>query len=157
MVSDPATPTSTLAFDSMPPLFTTMSAMSDFRSSDPYLRQRYGISDRRTPQWVIYAIFFAIVGGGWLLWSGSHYSRPDIRASVISFEAKSDSQFQIRYSLNLKDPTRAHYCRLVAHDYEANVVGEITDQIPAGTPSGDRTTLIPTRIKAVSAAIDICK
>jgi hypothetical protein len=131
--------------------------MSDFRSSDPYLRQRYGISDRRVPSWLIYALFFLIVGGGWLLWSASHYSNPDIRASVISFEAKDDKNIAIRYSISFKDPTQSHWCRLVAHDYEANVVGEVTDQIPAGTPSGERTTLIPTRIKAASAAIDICK
>ena len=144
----------------MPSLFTNLIrilAMSDCRSSDPYLRQRYGISDRRIPSWLIYAIFFLLLGGGWLFWSASHYSHPDIRASVISFEAQGETTFQIRYSIAFKDPTKSHWCRLVAHDYQANVVGEITDQIPAGTASGERTTLIPTRLAAVSAAIDICK
>ena len=115
------------------------------RSNDPRLRERYGIKVKRFPTWISYAIVIAFVGGGWLIWSASHFSQPAIRSNLISFSAIDSHGIEIRYSVEFKDLGKAHRCRLVARDYGANVVGELMEEFPAQTPSQTKITLIPTR------------
>jgi hypothetical protein len=136
------------------------SGMSDpiqARSSDPRLRDRYGIKSKRFPSWLTYAILIGIFGGGWLLWSASHFSKPAIRSNLISFNALDSHGIEIRYQVQFRDLNKAHRCRLVARDYGANVVGELTEEFPAGTPSQTKITLIPTRALAVNAGINSCQ
>ena len=130
---------------------------ADFRAVNPYLRERYGISVTRTPSWLPYAILFAIFGGGWLIWSGGHYSTPEIRASVVSFTGIDDRHFSIKYSIALRHPAIARTCTLVAYDYAANVVGQVSDSLVVGLATQNRTVIIPTRIKAVSAELLGCR
>lgn len=64
---------------------------------------------------------------------------------------------QVRYSLTFRSSTKAHLCQLVARDYAANTVGEITDRFPAGTFTPvTLVSVIPTRVAAVNAAIIRC-
>ncbi len=64
---------------------------------------------------------------------------------------------QVRYSLAFKSSAKAHLCQLVARDYQANTVGEITDHFPAGTFTPvTLVSVIPTRVAAVNAAIIRC-
>ena len=121
--------------------------MSQENFTDPFLRDRYGIKDRNRPAWVYPAITVAVVGGSWLFWSANHYS-------FVASDAKS---IQVTYSLVFKSKNLAHQCRLIARDYSANVVGELTDSIPAGVRSITRTVAIPTRLKAVNAGIESCR
>jgi hypothetical protein len=102
------------------------------------------------------AITIARIGGGWLVWSAHHYATPDVRSTLVSFQAVDENHISVRYSLIFKDSTRAHECVLVAHDYQTNVVGQVSDQIAAGSISPTRTLIIPTRLKAVSVSIDHC-
>lgn len=127
------------------------------RSSDPRLRQRYGIKEKRFPSWINYAIVFALVGGGWLFWSASHFSKPAIRSNLISFNALDSHGIEIRYQVSFRDLSKAHSCRLVARDYGANVVGELTEEFAANSPSQTKITLIPTRALAVNAGIISCQ
>ena len=130
--------------------------MSD--SSDPIqARSSDGIKSKRFPSWITYAIVIGIFGGGWLLWSASHFSEPEIRSNLISFNALDSHGIEIRYQVQFRDLGKAHRCRLVARDYGANVVGELTEEFPAGTPSQTKITLIPTRALAVNAGINSCQ
>jgi len=128
------------------------------REDDPYLRQRYGIPEpSRFKKWFTPALILLIVGGGWLAWSANHYSRPEIRSTLISFTALDKSHMQVRYSLTFRSSAKAHLCQLVARDYAANTVGEITDRFPAGTFTPvTLVSVIPTRVAAVNAAIIRC-
>ena len=130
------------------------------REDDPYLRARYGIpepSRSRYKKWFTPALIVLLVGGSWLAWSANHYSRPEVRSTLISFKAIDSSHMQVRYSISFRTASKAHLCQLVARDFSANTVGEITDRFPAGTfmPSTIVST-IPTRVAAVNAAIIRC-
>jgi hypothetical protein len=133
-----------------------MSGQPDFRSESEFLRERYGIRHSRFGRWIGPAITVALIGGGWLLWSAHHYATPDVRSTLVSFQAVDNTHISVRYSLNFKKPKASHECVLVAHDYQTNVVGQLTDQIPSGTSAVTRTVVIPTRLKAVSVSIEHC-
>jgi len=124
--------------------------------SDPYLRDRYGISKARVPKWLISAILISVIGGGWLLWTANHYTYPDIRSKLISFQEIDAKSIEIRYSVEIKNPDEQVICRLAARDYELNIVGQIDDKIPLGTTSETRIIRIPTRLAAVNAQIESC-
>ena len=122
------------------------------------LRERYGKTEQSFfTSWKAPALFFLIIGGSWLLWSANHAANPDIRSSLISFTEASDRSITIRYTVSIKSAQKAHECRLIARDSFTNVVGEITDQIPAGISHLTRSVAIPTRIKAVNAGISGCR
>jgi hypothetical protein len=124
--------------------------------NDPFLNERYGIKKNRFASWVLPALFFGLVGGSWLIWSANHYSKPETRSTLISFHAVNSTTMQIRYLLLLRSSNQSHSCRLVARDYSANVVGEVTDLIPSGVSAITRTINIPTRVLAVNAGILGC-
>ncbi len=128
------------------------------REDDPYLRKRYGIPEpTRYKKWFTPALIVLVIGGGWLAWSANHYSRPEVRTTLISFTALDSSHMQVRYSIAVRTSSKAHLCQLVARDYEANTVGEITDHFPAGTFTPvTLVSVIPTRVAAVNAAIIRC-
>ena len=90
------------------------------------------------------------------MWSALHYSLPEIRQTVISFNVVDDRHIALRYSVTFKSANKAHLCQLVAKDFDTNVVGEIQDNFPAGVRSKTLVTVIPTRVKAVNAAISRC-
>ena len=118
------------------------------------LSDRYG---RKPMRWKPLAIGLLIIGGGWLVWAGLHYSQPEVRGALISFSVSSDRAVSVRYTIDRRNPAEPSICTLIAHDLEKNVVGEIEAVIPAGTAHVDRTTLIPTRTQAVSAGISRCR
>ena len=123
-----------------------------------FLRERYGNSEGRKwlAGWKLPALVIALIGGSWLIWSGSHAANPEIRSSLISFTSLSSTSMEIRYSVQLKHPIGNHQCTLIARDSDKNTVGEIVDQIPLGQASSTRVVIIPTRLQAVNAAIGSC-
>ncbi len=129
-------------------------SQSDF--TDPFLKERYGIKNQKWPAWVTPAVITALLGGGWLGWSANHYSKPETRAELISFRVVNDQSISIRYSVTFRTNSIAHKCLLIARDFSANVVGEVTDTFPAGVTEQSREVLIPTRVAGVNAAIDRC-
>jgi len=130
------------------------------RHSTPYLRARYGIAERtfarRVKSWVIAAVALLLIGGAWLIWSADHFAKPEISSTLISFHADNERQISIRYYINVRTASKAHQCILIASDYQANTVGQVTDLIPAGANSYTRNITIPTRAPAVAASIDHC-
>ena len=136
------------------------------RERDPRLRERYGLGKARegatgfrkvtSARWFIPALLSAVIGGSWLAWSAMHYSLPEIRHSLISFSVVDSRNIDIRYSVTFKSSTKRHLCQLVAKDYLANTVGEVTEHFPAGTRARTLITRIPTRVAAVNADIARC-
>jgi len=126
------------------------------RESDAYLRQRYGKSRGGSRSWILPAAILVAVGGSWLLWSANHYSKPEIRTQLISFQVSKTDAITLRYSIQLRTAKRSHQCILTASDYQANVVGQVTDTVPAGANSYTRTVVIPTRSLAATASIEHC-
>ena len=130
------------------------------RAASPYLRARYGIPEPRNSRykkWFTPALIALVVGGSWLAWSANHYSRPEIRSTLISFHAVDAGHMSVRYSVDFRTKSKAHLCQLIARDFSANTVGEITDHFDAGafTPV-TLVSVIPTRVAAVNAAIIRC-
>ena len=126
------------------------------RNGDDHLRERYGKSQKSKRPWLIPALFVLIVGGGWLFWSANHYSRPEIRTDLISFSVVNSKSVALRYFIRVRNSGRSHQCIVIASDYQANIVGQITDTIPAGAHNYTRNVVIPTRSPAVSATIEHC-
>jgi hypothetical protein len=130
--------------------------MTEPFQSDPYLRNRYGIAERRSPKWLAAAIAFAVIGGAWLIWSANHFSNPEIRSTLISFREVDAKSIEIRYSVEIKNPKSEVICRLSARDYGLNIVGQIDDPIPKGVTNTTRIVQIPTRLAAVNAKVESC-
>ncbi len=128
----------------------------DESEGDDYLRQRYGKSRKTRSSWLIPAAIFLLVGGGWLIWSANHFSKPEVSTDLISFSVANPQEVSLRYFIKVRTSTRSHQCILTASDYQANIVGQITDMIPKGGHNYTRTILIPTRTAAVSATIEHC-
>ena len=130
------------------------------RESDPLLRERYGLGARReglrSQRWFYPALITALLGGTWLAWSATHYSLPEIRHTLISYEVIDAGHIQLRYSVTFKSSDKGHLCQLVAKDFDTNVVGEVVDHFPIGTRSQTLITIIPTRVAAVNADISRC-
>lgn len=124
-----------------------------------FLRERYG---NKGPQnwvrsWILPAVIFAVIGGAWMIWSGTHAANPEIRTTLLSFDSTSPTTIHIRYSIIVKHPVGNHQCTLVARDKDKNTVGEIIDHIPLGVGSATREVAIPTRLQAVNAAVLSCQ
>jgi hypothetical protein len=133
-----------------------MLASMNGTDGDDYLQERYGSSQKSRRSWILPAAILLIVGGGWLIWSANHYSRPEIRTDLISFSVADPKAVHLRYFISVRTANRSHQCILRASDYQANTVGQITDTIPAGGHNYTRNVVIPTRIPAVSATIEHC-
>jgi Domain of unknown function (DUF4307) len=128
----------------------------DEAASDDYLQQRYGNSQRAQRRWLLPAIISLLIGGGWLIWTANHFSKPEVSTDLISFSVANPQEVSLRYFIKVRTSTRSHECILTASDYQANIVGQITDTIPAGKHDYTRKVVIPTRTEAVSASIEHC-
>ena len=116
---------------------------------------RYGV--RPAKRWVLPATVIAAIGISWLVWVGLHHSNPDIRSSVISFNATTDREMSIRYEVVRKDKDQVLTCTLVARDYDKTVVGQIEDENGPGLAVVQKNTEIPTRSQGVNADVVACR
>ena len=129
---------------------------SEKSESNDYLRERYGISQKARKPWILPAVLFLLVGGAWLIWSADHFSKPEVTTDLIIFTTSNPKEVSVRYFVNVRTADRSHKCILIASDYQANTVGQITDVIPAGDHNYTRNVVIPIRTPAVSASIVHC-
>jgi hypothetical protein len=116
---------------------------------------RYGVKPAHI--WKRYAVAFAIIGGGWLLWAALHQANPVLRSELISFATDDPRKPVIRFLVERGDGADIVSCTLTARDYEKNVVGQIEEVIPAGERSVQVSVVIPTRAPAVNAGISSCR
>jgi hypothetical protein len=101
-------------------------------SSDPRLRERYGIkSAGKNRIWITLFSLFLVLS--WFIWSGTNFANPDIRSTLISFKVVSDQKISITYKILVRDTTIEHSCSLVAKDIDKNTVGEVVDLMPASS------------------------
>jgi len=128
-------------------------------SSDPRLRERYGIkSAGKNRIWIILFSLFLVLS--WFIWSGTNFANPDIKSTLISFKVVSDQKISITYKILVRDTAMEHSCSLVAKDIDKNTVGEVVDLMPASSLAigeNQRTVEISTRLPAVNAGIASCQ
>ena len=132
--------------------------MSEQSEMSDFLRERYGNRyGEPSSRWKPYAAFIAFAFLLWTLWSALHAANPNVRHQLISFQSTSDSSISITYSATFRQTSsEGHFCRLVARDFQKNVVGEITDKLSGSSGTQTKTTVIPTRVKAVNAGVLDC-
>ena len=126
---------------------------------DPRLRERYGITERsRSRFWL--SIIAMLLVAAWFIWSGLNAANPPVRSDLISFKVIDRKTTSITYTVFVRDLSIDHSCSVVARDLDKNLVGQVVDQMPAGSikpGKNQRTVLIFTRVLAVNAGIASCQ
>lgn len=127
--------------------------------ADPALRQRYGIKGvPKSRNWLL-GVLIGIVAA-WFAWSGYNAANPAVRSELVSFKIIDAQSISITYKITVRDISTDHNCAVVARDIDKNVVGEVTDSMPADAlmvGANLRTLTIPTRLPAVNAGISSCQ
>lgn len=115
------------------------------------LADRYGQSRNHT--WPI-AILLSILGIGWLLWAAIFHATPEIKTQVISYNATSAKEIELKFQVTRKNDSKVFTCTLTGADINHFVVGEIQRKIEPG----ERliTVSIPTRSTAAFAKVVRC-
>ena len=96
----------------------------------------------------------------WFIWSGLNAANPPVRSDLISFKVIDRKTTSITYTVFVRDLSIDHSCSVVARDLDKNLVGQVVDQMPAGSTKpgkNQRTVLIFTRVLAVNAGIASCQ
>ena len=127
--------------------------------ADPALRQRYGIKEvPKSRNWLLGALIGIVAA--WFAWSGYNAANPAVRSELVSFKIIDIQSISITYKISVRDNSIDHSCAVVARDIDKNVVGEVTDPMPAEelmVGANLRTLTIPTRLPAVNAGISSCQ
>lgn len=127
--------------------------------ADPALRQRYGIKEvPKSRNWLLGALIGIVAA--WFSWSGYNAANPAVRSELVSFKIIDAQSISITYKISVRDNSIDHSCAVVARDIDKNVVGEVTDPMPAEelmVGANLRTLTIPTRLPAVNAGISSCQ
>ena len=121
--------------------------------------QRYGIKSAYSKRYLLTG-FLVVVVASWFIWSGYNAANPAVRSDLISFINIDDQSISVNYSIQVRDPNIDHSCSLIARDLEKNIVGEVSDLMPAGSllaGKNQRTVVISTRLPAVNAGISSCE
>ena len=127
--------------------------------ADPALRQRYGIKEvPKSRNWLLGALIGIVAA--WFAWSGYNAANPAVRSELVSFKIIDTQSISITYKISVRDNSIDHSCAVVARDIDKNVVGEVTDPMPAEelmVGANLRTLTIPTRLPAVNEGISSCQ
>ena len=127
--------------------------------ADSALRQRYGIKEvPKSRNWLLGALIGIVAA--WFAWSGYNAANPAVRSELVSFKIIDTQSISITYKISVRDISIDHSCAVVARDIDKNVVGEVTDPMPAEelmVGANLRTLTIPTRLPAVNAGISSCQ
>ena len=126
------------------------------QSQEPFdYNDRYGVKKGRS--WIGVALVTAILGVGWITWAGLHHSNPPIRIQLITFVVDSDRAVSVRYSVDRDSAKAPTICTVIARDYDKNIVGQIDQEIAAGTGKVELVSVVPTRSEAVNADVSSCR
>lgn len=135
---------------------------SEESSYQSFLDDRYG--NHKKSSWKIPAVILLALAIPWFIWSGSHYSSPEITWELVSFSdnqsaaaAQATPAITVTYQIQRRTPEKNISCTLVARDIDKNVVGEVTDVIIGGSERSIlRKVVIKTRVRAVNGAVERC-
>lgn len=108
--------------------------------------------------WVAVAAFLVAIGTPWLLWSAWHGANPAIAAKLVSYEVRSDTEVDVRVTIERPDPSVPGVCGVKAQAVGTETVGELDLIVTAGTErleTLDRT--IRTFKRATSASVVSCR
>ena len=122
------------------------------------LRLRYPPSRLPRPVLVGAVVALAAVFLGWLLWTASVRSTPEVSGQVLTYEVLSDQQVAVRVTVQRRDPSRAAVCDVVAQAEDFAVVGRL-DRLevpPRAERVVDVTTTIKTLRRGTSASVRSC-
>jgi len=101
---------------------------------------------------ILFLLFTAIVS-----FAGFRFANPELRTDLIAFTIDSPNQTTIRFLVVRKDPQVELTCRIIARDFSTAIVGDLyVDVGPSDAKSIEVTEQIPTRSKAVNAALVRC-
>lgn len=112
----------------------------------------------KSRNWLL-GVLIGIVAA-WFAWSGYNAANPAVRSELVSFKIIDAQSISITYKITVRDISTDHNCAVVARDIDKNVVGEVTDSMPADAlmvGANLRTLTIPTRLPAVNAGISSCQ
>ena len=112
----------------------------------------------KSRNWLL-GVLIGIVAA-WFAWSGYNAANPPVRSELVSFKIIDAQSISITYKITVRDISIDHNCAVVARDIDKNVVGEVTDLMPADSlmvGANLRTVAIPTRLPAVNAGISSCQ
>lgn len=102
--------------------------------------------------WLLFAIFTGAVSV-----AGFRFANPAIRSDLVAFTIDSANQTTIRFLVVRRDPNLEITCRVIARDFSTAIVGDRYMEIaPSTQKSLEITEVIPTRSKAVNAAVVRC-
>jgi len=121
------------------------------------LDERYGRNPKGKRRTIIAVAMLGAVFITWLTWAALQHARPIADVTLVSFNIKSDREVSVRYEVGRRDANVALVCTLVARDFQTSIVGEIRDQISAGSSARvARDTSFPTRARAATVMIERC-
>jgi hypothetical protein len=101
---------------------------------------------------ILFLVFTAIVS-----LAGARFANPELRTDLIAFTIDSPNQTTIRFLIVRRNPQVELTCRIIARDFSTAIVGDrYIDVGPADAKSIEVTESIPTRSKAVNAALVRC-
>ena len=76
---------------------------------------------------------------------------------MITFTIDSDRAVSVRYSVDRESAKAETICTVIARDYDKNIVGQIDQEIAAGTGKVELVSVVPTRSEAVNADVSSCR
>lgn len=115
------------------------------------LADRYGQGKNRA---LPLAVIASILGVAWLLWAAVFHSSPEIKTNIISYNAISANEIELKFQVTRKDELKIYTCTLTGTDINHFVVGEIQRTI--APHERIITAKIPTRSTAAFAKVVGC-
>lgn len=135
-----------------------MGKVSSTHSADAErIARRY--PPRALPRWTWIAVAGVLIAIGtpWLLWSALHGANPAIAAKLVAYEVRSDTEVDIRITVERPDPSVPGVCALRAQAIGTETVGEIDVVMQPGTERlVDVAETIRTFRRATSASVVAC-
>ncbi|MDO5534791.1 MAG: DUF4307 domain-containing protein [Propionibacteriaceae bacterium] len=121
------------------------------------IARRYPAS--RTPRWVwvVLAVFLAVVGGTWMVWSGLYNANPPISAKIVSWQVTGDQTMDVRVTTQRPDPSVPAVCTVAAQAVSYETVGQYDIELAPGTEELEHHDLeIRTFKRATSVKVLAC-
>lgn len=103
------------------------------------------------------AVLLVVVLVAWVVWAGTHHSRPAPTAQVFSFHAVNDTRVDAVLLVHRPDPSRPASCTVKAQAVSGEVVGTLEVPVAAGGLSETKQPItVKTFLAATTVWVDHC-